>query len=313
MTLRLFFATDIHGSDKCWMKFINAAEFYKIKTMVLGGDLTAKGFISILHQPDGTYKTTFRGKQYAAKEGPELDELEKRIRWTGLYTYRTPPEKLKDFQTEEGTRKLMLQLAKESLERWMKVGEERLRSSGAKVFVTGGNDDEFEIDEILLNTKVVDYVEGRVVKLDEDHEMLSTGFGNPTPWHCPRDITEEELGNRIDKLASQVKNMESCIFNIHVPPFDTRLDDAPKLDDNLQVEERGMPMVPVGSKAVRQAIEKYQPLMSLHGHIHESKGRCKIGRTTCINPGSNYQNGMLQAVILEVEPTRVKTYTPITG
>jgi hypothetical protein len=295
------------------MKFINAADFYRVKTLILGGDLTAKGFVPIVRQPDGSYKTSFHGIEYHLREGNELEDLQKRIRWAGLYTYITSPGEVAELGSQERTRDLMLQLAKESLERWMKISEEKVRRSGARILVTGGNDDEFAIDEILERSKVVSYVEGRVVRLDDDHEMISTGFGNPTPWHCPRDITEEELGEKMDELASKVENMRQCIFNVHVPPFDSRLDDAPKLDENLNVKEGGVTLVPVGSVAVRRAIEKYQPLLSLHGHVHESKGTCKIGETLCINPGSTYTSGMLQAVIVEIESNHVKGFTPVTG
>jgi hypothetical protein len=57
-------------------------------------------------------------------------------------------------------------------------------------------------------------------------------------------------------------------------------------------------MISVGSKAVRAAIEKYQPLVGLHGHIHESRSAQKIGRTTCINPGSEYGEGILRGCLV---------------
>lgn len=310
MNLRIFYATDIHGSDKCWMKFINAADVYGVKTLVLGGDLTAKGYVALIRQPDGTYRTNFRGKDYQVKEGDELEDLEKRIRWTGLYTYRTTPEELPELEEK---RTLILQLAKESVERWMKIAEERLTAKGIKLFLTGGNDDELVIDEILKRSQGVTYTEGQVVMLDEKHEMISTGYGNPTPWHCPRDVSEDELAKVIEGMASKVVDMQTCVFNIHVPPFDSRLDDAPELDEKLRVTYGGTKLVPVGSAAVKQAIEKYQPLLGLHGHIHESKGSCKIGRTLCLNSGSTYSDGVLQGLLIEIDSKGVKFFTPTSG
>jgi Icc-related predicted phosphoesterase len=143
-----------------------------------------------------------------------------------------------------------------------------------------------------------------VVNIDEKHEMISTGFSNITPWRCPRDITEDELSKKIDEMAVNVQNMENCIFNFHCPPYNTPIDIAPKLDDLLKYKlaPGGEPeKAPVGSMAVRKAIEKYQPLLSLHGHIHESKGFVKIGRTTCLNPGSEYMESVLRGVLIDIK------------
>jgi Icc-related predicted phosphoesterase len=311
--LKLFFATDIHGSDKCWMKFLNSANFYGVKNLVLGGDLTAKGLIAIVRQPDGTYTTTFRGKEFRVKEGNELEDLEKRIRWTGLYTYRTNPDGVAELASETRRTALINDLGKESLKRWMSVANERLRGSGVQLYLTGGNDDEFGIDDILKSAECATYAEGQVLRIDENHEMISTGYGNITPWKCPRDITEEELEKKIEDMASKVQDMNNCIFNIHVPPYDSRLDDAPELDEKLQIKYAGTSLGPVGSTAVRKVIEKYQPLLGLHGHVHESKGNCKLGRTLCLNPGSSYTDGLLQGLLIEIDSKGVKTFTPTTG
>ena len=67
-------------------------------------------------------------------------------------------------------------------------------------------------------------------------------------------------------------------------------------------------MGPGGSSAVRSAIEKHQPLLGLHGHIHESKGFVKIGRTFCVNPGSEYGEGILRGVIIDLEDGKVKNF-----
>lgn len=311
--LKLFFATDIHGSDKCWMKFINSANFYGAKILVLGGDLTAKGLVALIKQPDGTYTTTFRGKEFRVKEGEELEDLEKRIHWTGLYTYRTTPDKIAELDSEEHRTALIYKLGEESVRRWMSIADQRLRGTDIKLYLTGGNDDEFGIDEILKKAESVTYSEGKVLTIDEGHEIISTGYGNITPWHCPRDIPEEELGQKIEDMAGKVQDMQNCVFNIHVPPFDSRLDDAPELDEKLQIKYAGTKLVPVGSTAVRKAIEKYQPLLGLHGHIHESKGNCKIGRTVCLNPGSTYTDGVLQGLLVEIDAKGVKNVTPTSG
>jgi len=59
-------------------------------------------------------------------------------------------------------------------------------------------------------------------------------------------------------------------------------------------------MEPVGSTAVRELIEEYQPPLSLHGHIHESRGKTRIGETIAINPGSVYSEGSLQGAVIDL-------------
>jgi len=157
--------------------------------------------------------------------------------------------------------------------------------------------------------------EGQVIELDKHHEMLSSGFGNITPWRCPRDITEEELASKLEKLCATVKNMGNCIFNLHCPPHNTILDVAPKLDETLKAVTVGGAIMEsnVGSTAILDAIKKYQPLMSLHGHIHESRGDCKIGKTVCINPGSEYTQGVLRGVLVVLGKNKIRNYVLTSG
>ena len=178
------------------------------------------------------------------------------------------------------------------------------------MYIPGGNDDLREITPILQSSDFVIDPEEKVVNLNSRYEMLSTGWSNPTPWKTPRECSEEELAGKIDEMSRQVKDFKNCIFNIHVPPIDSGLDTAPKLDHNLKpvVEGGEIAVAPAGSTAVRAAIEKYQPLLGLHGHIHESKGFVSIGRTLCINPGSEYSEGILRGVIVDLEDERVKNF-----
>ena len=201
-----------------------------------------------------------------------------KIRTGGFYPFRTTSQEVVEYESAEKTRQLMIELAKESLRRWMNIAEKKLSGKNIPFYLTGGNDDEFEIDDILRSSKIVQYVEGKVVNIDGEHEMISTGLGNKTPWSCPRDVTEEELESVIVKMADQVKNMRTCIFNIHVPPYGTRLDDAPELDKTMRMSSANM--VPVGSTGVRRTIERYQPMLTLHGHIHESKGSYRAWKDT---------------------------------
>jgi Icc-related predicted phosphoesterase len=208
--------------------------------------------------------------------------------------------------------KRFAELARERLARWLDIAEERLRGTGIRCYVQPGNDDPYEVDSVFHPSEIIQNVDGRLVQLDEHHEMISVGAANQTPWNCPRDKPEEELEQLIEQVASQLKNPSQAIFNLHVPPYDTNLDIAPELDENLTPKlslTGGFKMVPVGSKAVRKAIEKYNPLVGLHGHIHESRSAQKIGKTMCINPGSEYGEGVLRGVVLELSRKGLESYT----
>ena len=150
-----------------------------------------------------------------------------------------------------------------------------------------GNDDPPPLARLLDAAPWGEHDEGKVIWLDDDHEMISWGFSNITPWHSYREQTEPQLAISLDRLAGQLTHPERAIVNVHVPPFDTQLDDAPVLDENLQVQQvlGQVKMAPVGSTAVCDFLTERQPLLGLHGHIHESSGIRRLGRTIAINPG----------------------------
>lgn len=310
MTL-LYFTTDLHGSERCFMKFVNAATFYGADVLVLGGDVTGKMIVPLVEQPDGTYKAEYAGSMLRVKTPAERDELVKNIRHSGYYPYITTAEDMERLNSDRArVDALFTRLMGETMERWLRIAEQRLKPRGVRCFITPGNDDRFVIDEVLGTSSFVQNPEGKVVRIDDDHEMISMGWSNRTPWNSPREAAEEELAKKIDAMAGQVKDMHNCIFNMHVPPIDTCLDPAPKLDESLkQVTSGGQTvMIPAGSRAVRDSIMRYQPLLGLHGHIHESKGFCNLGRTLCLNPGSEYGEGILKGALVKLSKKGIKNY-----
>jgi uncharacterized protein len=313
----LFFATDIHGSERCFIKFINAAKFYQANVLILGGDITGKAMVPIVRQSGGaSYRATLLGQTVSLESEEAIAAFERRVRHAGAYPFRTTAEEVAAMEADRSlVDRLFTRLMVESVEGWCEIAEERLRGTGVRCFIQAGNDDEREIVEVLKQCSYVEMPEGRVVMIDDEHEMVSSGFANTTPWHAPRDIPDEELGSFIEAMARQVRAPERAIFNIHVPPYATGLDIAPLLDDNLKPVVVGgeVAMGPVGSKAVHDAIEKYQPLISLHGHVHESRGVARIGRTTCINPGSEYGDGQLRAALVNLKGAKLLSYQLITG
>ncbi len=313
----LFFATDIHGSERCFIKFINAAKFYQANVLILGGDITGKAMVPIVRQSGGaSYRATLLGQTVSLESEEAIAAFERRVRQAGAYPFRTTTEEVAAMEADRSlVDRLFTRLMVESVEGWCEIAEERLRGTGVRCFIQAGNDDEREIVEVLKQCSYVEMPEGRVVVIDDEHEMVSSGFANTTPWHAPRDIPDEELGSFIEAMAGQLRAPERAVFNIHVPPYATGLDIAPLLDDNLKPIVIGgeVAMGPVGSKAVHDAIEKYQPLISLHGHVHESRGVARIGRTTCINPGSEYGDGQLRAALVNLKGAKLLSYQLITG
>ena len=303
--MKVFFATDIHGSEICWRKFLNAAAFYKADIVVLGGDVTGKVMVPIVAHT-GYWQVVHRGQTLRMETQQELDNVRTRIRNTGSYPAIVTPAELTSLSSEEGAidRRFSVEMVK-SLDRWMDMADGKLAGRGIPCILNGGNDDIWEIDDIIEAAPSVSFGEGKMLDLD-GFKLVSMGWTNPTPWDTFREAPEEELAQKIEAVVSQIPDMERAIFNFHAPPYGTGLDEAPALDENLRPTHGGAVMKAVGSTAVRDAINKHQPMLSVHGHIHESRGIKRMGRTLAINPGSVYGDGVLQGAVLELNPKKAK-------
>ena len=304
--MKVFFATDIHGSEVCWRKFLNAAAFYKVDMVVLGGDVTGKAMVPIVAHPGGRWQVTVRGQAYTLESEQELEEIKKQIRNAGSYPAMVSPDELQEMSKTEGAvdRRFTVEMT-QSLDRWLDMADGKLRGGEIPCILNGGNDDIWEIDDIIEQSPCVSFGEGKMLDLD-GFQLVSMGWTNPTPWDMFREAPEPELAAKIETVVSQIPDMERAIFNFHAPPYGTGLDEAPALDENLRPMHGGAVMKPVGSKAVRDAILQHQPMLSVHGHIHESRAVKKMGRTLAINPGSVYGDGVLQGAVLDLNPKKGK-------
>jgi uncharacterized protein len=313
--VRLFFATDIHGSDTCWRKFLNSGKHYDADVIVLGGDMTGKALIPVVEAGDGRWYATLLENRHDLNGEDEVQNFEDAVTRRGYYPFRTTPDELRNLQgDEERTTELFHQLMLGRVESWTALADERLAGSGLRCFVCPGNDDQFEVDEILARAKHVEACEGRVVELD-GFQLASTGWSNRTPWDTYREEDEPDLGKRIEGVVTEVTApAERTIFSFHCPPYGSGLDEAPELTEDMRLKHAGRAPVPLGSTAVREAIEKHQPALSLHGHIHESRGNARIGRTLCINPGSSYEQGELLGAVVDLEGgKKVKRFVLTSG
>ena len=299
--MRIFFATDIHGSDKCWLKFLAAPANFDCDTIIIGGDITGKFIVPILKQENGTSTSEFLGLKRTLRSPEEIAHLKRQIANSGQYALEVSHEEYDELTRDPSKVDACFRdLVCARVAEWVAIADARLAGTSVKCFVSGANDDYFEVDDVLRTSAQIHVPDGEVLDLS-GFEMLSVGYSNLTPWNCPRDISEEDLKAKIVNLADKVSRPDRAIFNIHVPPFDTDIDKAPKLDADLRVVAGafGQPeMVPVGSTAVRECLQDYQPMLGLHGHIHESPGVRHLGTTTIVNPGSEYAEGLLSAAIV---------------
>jgi len=327
--LKILNVSDIHGSETCFRKFLNALTIYKADVGILCGDLSGKMINPIVRQADGSHVTTLMGQNRRAETEEELEALEKDIALIGNYHFRTDPDEMAELRAEgktiegridERATKISLSAGKidslfeklvvERLQRWMELAEERLKGTGIEVYMSAGNDDLLAVDGVIDNSSIFTNPDMKKVMVKE-FEMISLSWSNPTPWDTARECSEEQLEEKIEGMVSQVENMSTAIFNFHIPPYDTLLDQAPKLSDKLvpSTDET----IPAGSKAVLESIKKYQPMLGLHGHIHESRGIVKIGKTICLNPGSEYSEGILRGVLVMIKKDKVKDYMFVSG
>lgn len=318
---RLFFATDLHGSERTYRKFLNAGKFYDVDILVMGGDITGKLLIPIIKEKNGHYRATLQGRVEQLTTQEELDDLINRLGTLGFYHQIMEEAKFQVLSADENAiNELFHELARQRLSKWVDLAEERLARTGVKCFVTGGNDDDPEVLDSIKREGTQSFfaIEGDMVYVDDDHTMISVGYSTPTPWNTPREITDEKLGEMIEAMVAKVPDLSRAIFNFHDPPADSSLDICPMLDwdkDPPQPIIQGGQLVMhgAGSKSVRQAIERYKPMLGLHGHIHESQSVAKIGRTTCINPGSEYGEGILRGCLVTFVEGEIQGFQMTSG
>ncbi|HEY1641008.1 MAG TPA: hypothetical protein VGG35_09995 [Streptosporangiaceae bacterium] len=304
----LYFVSDLHGSSLCFRKFINSTRVYKPTVLVLGGDVAGKAIQSIVARPGGRWECTFIGQRYELTEGEELAGLEKLIADHGYYPYRAEPGELEAMEADGTLNELFGRLMRERLAEWLDIADTRLRPQGVPLYLMLGNDDPPELAQLLDQAPWGVHAEGKVVRIDDEHEMISWGYANTTPWHTYREQDEQQLAAAFARMADQLERPERAVFNLHPPPYSTQLDEAPALDGDLRVQATlgQIQYTAVGSTAVRDIIAEREPLVGLHGHIHESSGIRRLGKRKglILNPGSDYSTGALNGALVSLNKDR---------
>ena len=312
--IKILFVTDLHGSEYSFRKLLSALELWEPDVYVAGGDVAGKGLLPVLIK-DGQANVRWMGKEHIVAVD-ELSEYEDKAKQLGYYPYRAEEDALRAMEEDpERSEEVFERLMVERWENWLERLEARCAELEIPAYAIAGNDDPWALDELTFADR--DWVkgaDGRVLPLADKWTLLSCGLANKTPWDCPRDVPEERLASELEKLGEQVEDFTSVIANIHVPPHGSSLDIAPELDTSVSPPRAiAGSTAPVGSTAVADFITEHQPLLSLHGHIHESPGAVSIGRTQAINPGSEYAEGMLRGVMVTVQQDRVVGHQFVTG
>lgn len=316
--VRIYFATDVHGSDQVWRKWANVPLVHGAEILILSGDLTGKSIVPIIKQKDNTYACSIFGRNWKLTSETEVHEMEEKIRFTGYYPYVCAPEDVLELQKNpKKLDQLFIDLMRARIKSWMEFIVEKVNTKEKTVLVMPGNDDELGIDDVIKSyeDRGIIYPLGKVINLCYDYEMISLDYVNPTPWNTPRECSEEELDKKVKAEVEKIKDHSKAIYNLHCPPYNTRLDLAPKLDKKLKpVYILGDPVFEhVGGKAIRKAEEEKQPMLGLHGHIHESFASDVIGKTVVLNPGSEYTEGILRGFIIDLSEKGVERYWKVEG
>lgn len=312
---RLFFASDVHGSEQCFRKWLNAAAAYGVDALILGGDITGKAVVAVIETEDG-WNGEVGGQQLRARNESELADLQRRIRDSGSYDLILSPHAARALESDpEALDKAFRKAVEERLIGWVRLADERLAGTKASCFMMLGNDDPPELADIIRQSSRIVYAEDGIQELPGGYELLSYGYSPPTPWRTPRELPENEIAGQLDSLAARLQNPTTAVFNLHCPPRGTHLDQAPELDHQLRPKSGlgGQSSGAVGSEAVRGILQRLQPLLGLHGHVHESAGAEKIGRTLCVNPGSEYSEGILRGVLVQLGSKGLESWQFVQG
>lgn len=314
---RVYFVSDLHGSEVCFRKFLNSAPVYTPDLLIYGGDILGKTLVPIFHDDNGGYRwyPTGHGAEHVTKE--ELAGVEKKIADSGRYDLITYPEEWARLQKTPDEMDAQFQkLALERLRHWMNLIRERLTPSKIPVVMNVGNDDTDEALEVIRNEGPANMLvpEGRVISAGP-YEIFGCGYANMTPWHCPRDLEEADLQKVLDRTRGQIGNPRRTILDIHAPPIGTTLDMAAELDPEFKpkVVAGHLVMHHVGSTSVRELVESVKPIAGLHGHIHESKSADTVAGVPVFNPGSAYYSGQLQGLLVDFEDDKVLSHLFVLG
>jgi len=315
-TTRILYGSDFHGSDVVYRKFLSAAFQYQADVLIVGGDVTGKAMVPVIDHGNGIFTSSLFGKDLSASNTEALEKIKKDISSVGFYPIIIGQAEADELENDPV--KMASRFEAEMCQRireWMQLADEKLTPNKKTLFFMAGNDDLASIDETIAEYKNIHNPDLARFEIEGGYDVIGLSYANMTPWRCARDLEEEDLKAKLDQLKGLVRNPETTIAVLHVPPYNSALDTCPELDKNLKIITQGgqVVMKAAGSTAVKTFIDEVQPMLSLHGHIHESPGHVRIGRTLSINAGSEYAEAILKAAIINLENGKIKGHMLISG
>jgi Icc-related predicted phosphoesterase len=315
--MRLYVVSDFHASERAWRKMLNAIRLnvYRADAVLYAGDLTGKAMVPIVETSSG-WDVEFMDQKRHPRSEAELEAVEREITDFGFYALRVTQSDVSDIAGDkERLDALFRDHIRRQVSAWLELATERLADTDVPLVFIPGNDDPHDIDDLLDSSERAVNADGRLIDLPGGLQVLGLGKSSPTPWHTPREVDETAFHESISNLLDEAKDPKRTILLIHCPPFDSGLDTAPLLDDTLRPRSvAGQPLSgPVGSVGVRSAIERFQPLAGVHGHIHESPGERRIGSTVCVNPGSDAILGVVRGLLVDVEDGAIQRVVRVEG
>ena len=163
--VRLYYASDIHGTETLWRKFLAAARVYEAGVLVMGGDVTGKVVVPVM-EDGGAYVAELFGQPERAGTVEELDALEQRIRANGMYPHRMSPAEVERVAalSVQAREAWFAEVMLVTFERWLALAAERLADSPVRCFVMPGNDDPHAVDGAIERAPRVEGCDGRVVE-----------------------------------------------------------------------------------------------------------------------------------------------------
>jgi len=314
--VRILYGSDFHGSETVFRKFLASSRQYQAGILIVGGDVTGKAMVPVIHQGKGTYTASWFGKTESAANPADLEALKKKISSVGFYPIVLEQDEARELEANPTSMSARFETEMvQRIREWMALAEEKLVPENKRLYFMAGNDDLASIDRAVAEYPAIHNPDMSRFEIEGGYEIIGLSNANMTPWRCARDIEEDELAAKLETLASMIQNPEKTIAVLHVPPYGSGLDTCPDLDENLKIITQGgqVVMKSAGSTAVKAWLEKVQPMLSLHGHIHESPGHARIGRTLSINAGSEYAEAIMKAAIINLEDGRVKGHLLISG
>ena len=301
--MRILFISDIHSSLSIWEKALDYCANHNVELLILSGDHDGKLFIPIVSTSEGCY-AKLHEQSYSFNDINEVKQFRYDKSLYGIYSKEmeiTEVEKLRNDSAY--LENVFHDVILEHMTMLMNLLTSKILPPNLKIIVSLGNDDPYYLDDLINKYQTDQILIGinNCFYIDE-YCVVNFEYTQPTPWETPRELSENIIEKKIDTLL-MLNRSEYYLFNFHCPPYNTLIDCAPKIDKNFKPVIRGGELVNshVGSKAIRRIIEKYQPICSLHGHVHESPGKFNINKTICFNPGSEYERGILRGYIIEID------------